>query len=466
MKLCLKKNKNPFVGICCKLLLISLLVCGISGCSGEKKAVVGKAKAKVVFRTEPAGAAIFIAGRTVKKVTPAEYSLTPGTYVVKFSLSGYKTEWKKAEFKKGKTTIVECSLVPLRSCLLVAAKADGKYGVQVQYKGKIMGETPLVLRDLPLGKGEILLIKKGYSPVRESFTIQDALPPPAIVTELSSNRGGLFVSSVPSSAEVFLNGESVGQTPLRMPVSEGQHKLEIVKNGYTRYVRDIDIVRKKDTRVTNIKLAPLPAVLYVKSTPQGGKLYINDVPRGDANGSAITLEPGKYKVRVEKDGFDDDVQEIVLRGGEKKHLTMKLDTVMGALEIFTRPAGVSVFVDGKLVGRSKPDPANPKFSEVVRVSNLRQGKHTVTIAHKRARKPRSGKLTVEVNVKKGQTTRVDQIELWVPDIKIILKSGGFVEGKFVNYTPEGIRYEPQPGLRYVHKNEYVLRVEKLPLEDE
>lgn len=465
MKKVLLKNKIILCSIfCVSTVLVSLLT---AGCSEKKETKKTMSRTVAVFKTEPAGAEIFIAGRTLKNMTPCECPVAnPGEYVVKFSLPGYKTMWKKAEFKGGKKTEVFASLVPVRSSILIAAKANGKYGVRVNYQGKFMGETPLVLRDLPAGKGEVTLSKRGFSSQRVFFTITDLLPPPAITADLSSNVGRLSVASIPEGATVRINGEDAGSTPLKMSLEDGNHKLEIVKNGYVTHVQDITISRDRETRVPVVRLRAQPATLHVNSTPAGGKLFINGVPRGDANGEPITLSAGKHSVRVSKDGFDDAVDEIVLTGGETRRLNLKLDTVMGGLEIITRPAGVVVFVDGKLIGRSKADPDNPKISQVISVPNMRQGKHTVTISHKRARRPASGRLTVSVNVKKGQVTRVDQIGLWVPDVKIILKSGRVVEGIFVEKTPEGIRCEFRPGARYVYKHSLVERMEKLPVEDD
>ncbi|MBO5761203.1 MAG: PEGA domain-containing protein [Lentisphaeria bacterium] len=468
MKKLLSYMKKNFAAICfCAAVLLILPV--LSGCSEKKAVKTTSASSKVVFHTVPKGASIFIAGRTLQKVTPTTVAVNnPGVYVVKFSLPGYKTQWKKVELKKGRETVVEVKLAPLRSSLLVAAKADGKNGVQVHYMGKFMGETPIVLRDLPLGKGEIMLSKKGYASIRETFQVENQLPPPAITTELTSNRGGLFVKSIPEKADVKINDVFVGETPLKLSLEEGQHKLEIHKAGYKVAYRDFEITRKQDTVIPVVKLIPLPAVLRVTTVPAGGRLFINDTPKGDANGDPVALEAGRYTIRVEKDGFDDTVEDIVLKGGEKKKLTLRMDTVMGALEIVTKPAGVAVFVDGKLVGRSKADPANPKISGVLRVENLRRGKHTVTVTHKRAKRPRGGRLSVEIEVKKGETTRVDQhqLKLWVPDIKILMKSGEVREGIFLYNQPDGsLHYEPRPGMGVTLKKELIRKVEKLPVED-
>ena len=148
-------------------------------------------------------------------------------------------------------------------------------------------------------------------------------------------------------------------------------------------------------------------------------------------------------------------------------LVLMIVRAQGALEIVTRPAGVAVFLDGKLVGRSKPDASNPKISEVLRIPDIRQGEHTVTITHKRAKFPKGGRCTVKVNVEKGKTARVDQIELWVPDVKILLKDGRVEEGRFLYYhADKSIHYQPRPGMGVTIRKELIRNVEKLPVEDE
>ena len=464
MKSFLRNMNKVLSGVLFWAALAGVVPAG-SSCSGKK--APAPVKAKAVFRTEPAGASIFIAGRTLNKVTPAEYTIASGVYVVKFTKEGYFPQWKKAEFRKGTVVAVDAVLSPVSASLLVAAKAEGKFGVQVHYKGKLMGETPLVLRDLPAGKGEVFLSKKGYASRRVSFTVEDSLPPPAVTTELATSRGGFSVSSIPSGAEVVINGETAGHTPFKAQPEEGRYKLELRRSGYRVHMQEFDVTRGKETRLADVKLIPLPAKLSVKTVPPGARLFINDEPRGEATGRAIELSPGEYTVRAEKEGFDDSTEKIVRRGGDVKRLTLTMDTVLGALEIVTRPAGVAVFLDGKLWGRSKPDPANPKISEVLRIPNVRQGEHTVTITHKRAKFPKGGSCTVKVNVEKGKTARVDQIELWVPDVKILLKDGRVEEGRFLYYhADKSIHYQPRPGMGVTIRKELIRSVEKLPVEDE
>ena len=451
------------------LLLCFVFLCFtvlFSSCKSEKKAPVPQ-KGKIVLNTVPAGAQITLAGTLQKKVTPAEYMLPPGVYVVKFTKEGFRPHWQKAEVKIGKTAEINIPLVPVTSSLLVTAKAGGKYGVNVSYRGKNMGETPLVLRDLPIGKGEITLSKTGYSFRRVAFEIEDSLPPPPVATELESNRGTLKVDSLPGNGDVYINGKLFGNTPFEEEFEEGKYSVEIRKNGYYPQMKSVNIKRGGSLDLGKMKLKEMPAFLSVNSVPSGAKIYINGVHRGNTPGNPVSLVPGKYTVRVEKENFDDAEESVVLNGGEKKHLNLKLDTVMGSLEIVARPAGVSVYVDGKYIGRSKADPADPKYSEVIRVPNIRQGQHTVKISHKRARKPASGSLTKVVTVKKGETVRVDQIELWVPDIKIIRTNGQVIEGRFLrNMDDGGIYCESSPGIRYGYKKEWIKSIEKLPLEDE
>jgi hypothetical protein len=64
--------------------------------------------------------------------------------------------------------------------------------------------------------------------------VEPAAPPPSPVatgrTE-SEGSGTLSVSSLPPGAEVFVDGNSVGQTPLDVDVASGSHKVRVVNGG-------------------------------------------------------------------------------------------------------------------------------------------------------------------------------------------------------------------------------------------
>ena len=126
-------------------------------------------------------------------------------------------------------------------------------GATVYLEGKSLGEAPLSQVELKDGASDLKLELAGFEPrtirIKEgetSVTVKMELPPYTV-----------SVVTDPAGAEVFLNGKSMGKTPLQslgIP-SEGARKIRITHNGYLPSEFEVDPTFPfPDT----IRLTPLP----------------------------------------------------------------------------------------------------------------------------------------------------------------------------------------------------------------
>jgi hypothetical protein len=124
----------------------------------------------------------------------------------------------------------------------------------VTINGRWRGRTPLTLDDLPFGTYAVRVVQPGYLPVREDVRLDArsaehtfsprltrdagaaAAPTPSRPAAEPSapvaTTGSLFVDSRPRGARVYVDGRSVGQTPLSLPeMSVGSHQVRIEMAG-------------------------------------------------------------------------------------------------------------------------------------------------------------------------------------------------------------------------------------------
>jgi len=132
----------------------------------------------------------------------------------------------------------------------------------VTIDGKWRGRTPLTLDDLPFGTYVVRVVQPGYRIAREEVRLsaasashtfaarleaeprpapavpapppQRTVPPPgpAAGNATDSYTGSIYVDSRPRGATVFIDGRSVGQTPLSLPgVPIGSHVVKIEMAG-------------------------------------------------------------------------------------------------------------------------------------------------------------------------------------------------------------------------------------------
>jgi hypothetical protein len=106
--------------------------------------------------------------------------------------------------------------------------------------GRLVGETPTVVRDLAPGTYDVRVARPGHVPRTEKVTVgttssvrtlsvalQPGLPP------VTSGRGAIDVDSRPRGARVLVDGRFVGHTPLRIAdMVAGEHQITLELGGY------------------------------------------------------------------------------------------------------------------------------------------------------------------------------------------------------------------------------------------
>lgn len=179
----------------------------------------------------PQGARIFMDGKRMG-TTPKEISgLRVGRYKVVLKMSGY-CDWSSTiEVKEGRFTNIDAQLEHIRGKIVVNSTPSG---AKVFVDGQLMGETPIEIKDVkPWKPHRIEVVMPGYNEWRstvftdpgETTTIQ-AILERAITTHL-------YVTSIPPEANLYIDGNLVGKTPIRgMEIRLGEHTLRIEKEGF------------------------------------------------------------------------------------------------------------------------------------------------------------------------------------------------------------------------------------------
>jgi len=154
----------------------------------------------------------------------------------------------------------------------------------------------------------------------------------------------LSVSTNPDGAAVYLEGRSLGRTPISdLPLDAAieQAILRIEKTGYasveTTLVAvagasvsfDIPLVKQGDD------LVPDHATLEISSTPGDARVLINGNELGntDAAGqfSGVDVEPGGVLVEIFKEGYTPWSETVQVVAGENRPIDIVLERVPGVL---------------------------------------------------------------------------------------------------------------------------------------
>ncbi len=198
----------------------------------------------------------------------AEFGNVPaGEHTVYVTAPGYDANKKAVKIEANRKTALTIELKPAGS---KPAGVGGSMKIKVTYGGRAISNAQVEMVDpsgrvllaytgaagfieflnVPAGEHTVYVTASGYSPAKKAFRIeagrrtegsialekeQSNYPTPTASTEPASKPAALKVTTIPSGAEVYVDGALKGKTPLAVDVTPGMHKLMITRYGYKDY---------------------------------------------------------------------------------------------------------------------------------------------------------------------------------------------------------------------------------------
>ncbi|HEX7004524.1 MAG TPA: PEGA domain-containing protein [Trueperaceae bacterium] len=247
--------------------------------------------------------------------------------------------------------------------------------------------TDLISR--PLSEESLRMTAAGLARVIVRFTEQElALPP---------GDAGLFVSSQPGEADVYLDGLLVGRTSELdvIMLAPGRYQLEIRKEGFLPEVRTVEL----RSGTTTFSTVPLTAIvggsIQVVSTPPA-EVFLD----GESQGYTplfIPAPPGVQSVRLERDGFEPVIATVPVRNYRVSRLDLQLEPEREPLLYWSLEPEYLVLIDGIIQPNGHAPSVVPGLIEV----EVRRGReryvHQVVL-------PANG--AFELNLQTGELTRL------------------------------------------------------------
>ncbi len=205
--------------------------------------------------SNPTGAEVFV-DKIDKGITPLTiHGLRAGDHIIKIAKSGYKDYVSTKGVSPNRVINIGANLMPKRGgtsggSVLVKASQEG---ASVYIDDVLKGETPLVL-SLDAGSYKVTVKKDGFNdfPVIVKVTGNKIVNIMAklVAVPVKVGKGNINVKSIPLRAQVFVNGELKGITPLTLPsVPVGQYDIKVSMDGYDDYTTTVAVDLSKTANV-------------------------------------------------------------------------------------------------------------------------------------------------------------------------------------------------------------------------
>jgi len=187
-----------------------------------------------------------------------------------------------------------------------------------------------------------------YLPYTTNIEVQRASVQ-AVDIALTPVQGALNINSSPTGANVFIDGEQVGLSPIQVQLEGDRYKVELRLNGYETISENVSIDQLTPDQSRNYQLIPEQARLVVDLQPEGGDLLINGI---SAEPGVNSLDANRtHVISYTKAGYAPFSTELTLPHQARQPLSIKLQKSVGNIDIKTNvPA--SIAVNGAASGQS------------------------------------------------------------------------------------------------------------------
>jgi hypothetical protein len=178
----------------------------------------------------------------------------------------------------------------------------------------------------------------------------------------ASTPGTLSINSNPPGAQVVVDGQTGGVTPLTMTLKPGPHNVELHGAGEPRTIPVTIVPGKELSQYIELpKGVTAFGQLQVRTEPAGAQVTVDGIPRGKSPVLVESLAAGEHSVVLESDGAPDKNvrQTVSVEAGVTASLVVPLTAaetapVSGWISV-SAPVELQIFEGKRLVGTSQSD---------------------------------------------------------------------------------------------------------------
>ncbi len=192
-----------------------------------------------------------------------------------------------------------------------------------------------------------------------------------ISLEVTQKTARLSISSTPTNARIYIDGDFAGTTPDAFDVRPGQRDVKLLLGTDLKWQGKVNAEANQVTNVT----AKLERVNYssllIKSNPPGAEITVNGDYRGETP-RRISVESGEIEVELEKNGYWEWRKEIRLYPGETRTIEASLESESEAGPGFELDVPVGIGLNaGGILGTSPSFGGDLSFSSWIIGGSLR-----------------------------------------------------------------------------------------------
>ncbi len=186
--------------------------------------------------------------------------------------------------------------------------------------------------------------------------------------------GTIQMGSSPSGAEVYVDGNFVGFTPVSFGTRPGRHDVRFVLSGYEEFTTTVNVRPGGTERVdANLQRRAQAGSASFTSAPQGADVYVDGRFVGTTPTGSIRFQPGQYQATFELPGYQSQTIGFRVQADRDTRVDASMRGMSGTVVIQANVGGATVFLDGNYAGNV------PNGTGRLELRDLQPGRHEIVV---------------------------------------------------------------------------------------
>ncbi len=266
------------------------------------------------------------------------------------SADGFKREVLTvgdATWRRGQLDVV---LKPLPATVKATTKPESDE-VRWYLNGALVSVASQLTIDLPAGQLTIEARHLQFEPTSQSITLERG-ESYQLSLDLKPVKGQVEITSAPSGAEVSLNSEAIGKTPLHLELEGGEYEIALSLTNHDPR-KDSFVISLDNAEVSrHYKLAVSNRDVTFSLTPSDGSLTVGGNKVASRETASVSLPVNSRQTATySKPGFRTQDIEFEVNSNFGNQIELELQPVYGMVEVRSSPTA-DVSHNGKVIGKT------------------------------------------------------------------------------------------------------------------
>ncbi|NKB70763.1 MAG: PEGA domain-containing protein [Candidatus Latescibacteria bacterium] len=253
-------------------------------------------KGTLAVNSQPSGARVHIRGDSFDTTLTAPIDslmLLPGSYSLITSKADFADQTQKVEITPDNNQHINFDLATTIGTLTLDSTPAG---ATVLLDGTSQGVTPLQLERLPAGPHRLQLQLAQHTPVDTTVVVIAGQATPLVRT-LTLSPAQLHIRSQPPGATLYINGDSLGLTPLNLALPPGDYRLQLHKEGYDSHAEERTFAPGEKYAPAAVSLVQQFGTVRIAGVLTGTILIDGGPKRHELPPASMTLPVGRHMLQ-------------------------------------------------------------------------------------------------------------------------------------------------------------------------